>query len=252
MSAAPGRANVSAVIHATSGRGEATSLPSRSRTTWSSATAKSSRSASSTRRAGLEHPPARPGHENAHGGQRIVRAMTAIEFGLYIPQVGFTWDDIRTRALVAEEAGFTSVWFMDHLYPPELPGVASFEAWTIATATLCRDHASARRSSGHVEHVPPSRPAGEDGGDARLRVRRAARPRHRERLLRARARARRHPVGLATGPVGAARGGVGDPHVDVHGRADDVRRPSLPADRRAGVAGAGAAATPADPRGRCG
>ena len=70
-----------------------------------------------------------------------------IEFGLYVPQVGFTWEQIRERALLAEELGFTSVWFMDHLYPPELPDVPSFEAWTVATAVLT---ATTRLRVGHL------------------------------------------------------------------------------------------------------
>jgi alkanesulfonate monooxygenase SsuD/methylene tetrahydromethanopterin reductase-like flavin-dependent oxidoreductase (luciferase family) len=85
--------------------------------------------------------------------QRIVRPVSRgpggdpIEFGLYVPQVGFSWEQIRERALVAEAVGFSSVWFMDHLYPPELPDVASFEAWTVATAVAT---ATTRLRVGHL------------------------------------------------------------------------------------------------------
>src|SRR5512139_3197359 len=55
-----------------------------------------------------------------------------MEIGIYIPQVGFTWDELRARVLACDELGIHSVWFMDHLYPPTLPQVPSFEAWTTA------------------------------------------------------------------------------------------------------------------------
>lgn len=74
-------------------------------------------------------------------------AAAPIEFGLYVPQLGFEWRDVLERAQLAEELGFTSVWLMDHLYPPELPDVASFEAWTAATALLAH---STRLRVGHL------------------------------------------------------------------------------------------------------
>jgi alkanesulfonate monooxygenase SsuD/methylene tetrahydromethanopterin reductase-like flavin-dependent oxidoreductase (luciferase family) len=61
-----------------------------------------------------------------------------IDVGVYLPQVGYSWHELLDRALLCDELGIHSVWFMDHLYPPELPGVPSFEAWTIATAVLAR------------------------------------------------------------------------------------------------------------------
>jgi len=57
-----------------------------------------------------------------------------MDVGVYLPQVGFTWDELRTRVLACDELGIHSVWFMDHLYPPTLPQVPSFEAWTTAAA----------------------------------------------------------------------------------------------------------------------
>jgi alkanesulfonate monooxygenase SsuD/methylene tetrahydromethanopterin reductase-like flavin-dependent oxidoreductase (luciferase family) len=56
------------------------------------------------------------------------------EIGVYIPQVGLTWEELRARTIECDELGIASVWLMDHLYPPGLPGVPSFEAWTAATA----------------------------------------------------------------------------------------------------------------------
>jgi alkanesulfonate monooxygenase SsuD/methylene tetrahydromethanopterin reductase-like flavin-dependent oxidoreductase (luciferase family) len=70
-----------------------------------------------------------------------------VEFGIYLPQVGFSWEEICDRVAVLEELGFHSVWFMDHLYPPEMPRVPSFEAWTTATAVLAR---TSRLRVGHL------------------------------------------------------------------------------------------------------
>jgi alkanesulfonate monooxygenase SsuD/methylene tetrahydromethanopterin reductase-like flavin-dependent oxidoreductase (luciferase family) len=57
-----------------------------------------------------------------------------IRFGVYLPQVGFSFDEIRERVLACEALGFHSVWFMDHLHPPGMPKLGSFEAWTLASA----------------------------------------------------------------------------------------------------------------------
>lgn len=54
--------------------------------------------------------------------------------GVYLPQVGFTWQQLRERVVACDRLGIDSVWFMDHLYPPGLPTVPSFEAWTTAAA----------------------------------------------------------------------------------------------------------------------
>jgi alkanesulfonate monooxygenase SsuD/methylene tetrahydromethanopterin reductase-like flavin-dependent oxidoreductase (luciferase family) len=68
-------------------------------------------------------------------------------FGIYLPQVGFTFAELLERALLCEELGFDALWLMDHLYPPELPDVPSFEAWTLATALLAR---TTRLRIGHL------------------------------------------------------------------------------------------------------
>jgi len=58
----------------------------------------------------------------------------AAEIGVYLPQVGMTWEELRARAIECDELGISSVWLMDHLYPPGLPHVPSFEGWTAVTA----------------------------------------------------------------------------------------------------------------------
>ena len=57
-----------------------------------------------------------------------------VSIGVYLPQVGLTWEELRARVVAADRLGIASVWFMDHLYPPGLPRVPSFEAWTTASA----------------------------------------------------------------------------------------------------------------------
>lgn len=74
-------------------------------------------------------------------------SASGIEFGLYVPQIGFAYDEIRARAELCEELGFHSLWFFDHLYGPELPHQPSFEAWTLATAVLAH---TTRLRVGHL------------------------------------------------------------------------------------------------------
>jgi alkanesulfonate monooxygenase SsuD/methylene tetrahydromethanopterin reductase-like flavin-dependent oxidoreductase (luciferase family) len=57
-----------------------------------------------------------------------------VEIGVYLPQVGFAWGELRARVVACDRLGIGSVWFMDHLHPPGLPRVPSFEAWTTASA----------------------------------------------------------------------------------------------------------------------
>jgi alkanesulfonate monooxygenase SsuD/methylene tetrahydromethanopterin reductase-like flavin-dependent oxidoreductase (luciferase family) len=57
-----------------------------------------------------------------------------VEIGVYLPQVGFTWEELRARVVACDRLGIGAVWFMDHLHPPGLPRVPAFEAWTTASA----------------------------------------------------------------------------------------------------------------------
>lgn len=58
--------------------------------------------------------------------------------GLYLPQLRMDFATIEARARAAEEAGFDSVWFMDHLAPPMAPELDVLEGWTVATAVAMR------------------------------------------------------------------------------------------------------------------
>lgn len=60
------------------------------------------------------------------------------EIGVYLPQMGFSFDDVLHRARRCEVLGIDSLWFYDHLYGPGMPDYPSMEAWTLATAVLAR------------------------------------------------------------------------------------------------------------------
>jgi alkanesulfonate monooxygenase SsuD/methylene tetrahydromethanopterin reductase-like flavin-dependent oxidoreductase (luciferase family) len=64
--------------------------------------------------------------------------MTGLDIGVYVPQMGFGYDDVLHRALRCEELGIGSLWLYDHLYGPGMPTIPSLEAWTLATALLSR------------------------------------------------------------------------------------------------------------------
>jgi alkanesulfonate monooxygenase SsuD/methylene tetrahydromethanopterin reductase-like flavin-dependent oxidoreductase (luciferase family) len=64
--------------------------------------------------------------------------MTDLDIGVYVPQIGFTYQDVMHRALRCEELGIRTLWLYDHLYGPGAPDVSSLEAWTLATAVLSR------------------------------------------------------------------------------------------------------------------
>lgn len=64
--------------------------------------------------------------------------MSAIEVGVYLPQVALTFDEVLARARRVEQLGFGSLWLFDHLYTPMLPDRPALEGWTLATALLAR------------------------------------------------------------------------------------------------------------------
>lgn len=70
-----------------------------------------------------------------------------IDVGMYVSQVSLSYPEIIERAKVAEDAGYHSLWFYDHLYCPGLPQMESFEAWTLATYVLAQ---TTRLRAGHL------------------------------------------------------------------------------------------------------
>jgi alkanesulfonate monooxygenase SsuD/methylene tetrahydromethanopterin reductase-like flavin-dependent oxidoreductase (luciferase family) len=61
-----------------------------------------------------------------------------LDVGVYVPQMGFSFDDVMHRAVRCEELGIGSLWLYDHMYGPGVPNIPSLEAWTLATALLAR------------------------------------------------------------------------------------------------------------------
>ncbi|MGE0219180.1 LLM class flavin-dependent oxidoreductase [Mycolicibacterium sp.] len=64
--------------------------------------------------------------------------MSRPEIGVYLPQLGFSSEELLHRARRCEELGIDSLWLYDHLYGPGMPDYPSMEAWTLATALLAR------------------------------------------------------------------------------------------------------------------
>lgn len=64
--------------------------------------------------------------------------MSKPEIGVYLPQMGFTYDQLLHRAQRCDQLGIDSLWLYDHLYGPGAPDYPSLEAWTLATALLSR------------------------------------------------------------------------------------------------------------------
>jgi F420-dependent oxidoreductase-like protein len=60
--------------------------------------------------------------------------MTALHFGVTLPQIKRPWDDTRGAAIELDKLGFHSVWFNDHLYGVPMPNLPILEAWTALTA----------------------------------------------------------------------------------------------------------------------
>ncbi len=61
-----------------------------------------------------------------------------VAFGIFLPQIRMDLSTIETRVRSAEEAGFHSVWLMDHLAPPAAVEHDSFDGWTLASMLLAR------------------------------------------------------------------------------------------------------------------
>src|SRR5690554_575112 len=64
----------------------------------------------------------------------MVTASAPIEFGVYLPQLKFSFEELCKRVQTAERLGYDSMSFHDHFYPPGMPEVPAFEAWTLVSA----------------------------------------------------------------------------------------------------------------------
>jgi alkanesulfonate monooxygenase SsuD/methylene tetrahydromethanopterin reductase-like flavin-dependent oxidoreductase (luciferase family) len=73
--------------------------------------------------------------------------MSDVTFGIYVPQIAMSPDDLVGKALDCERLGFASLWLFDHLYGPGLPDAPAYEAWTLASVLLAR---TTRLRVGHM------------------------------------------------------------------------------------------------------
>lgn len=60
--------------------------------------------------------------------------MSAIHFGVTIPQIKRPWIATSEAATAFEDAGFDSLWVCDHLYGPQTPETPILEAWSTLAA----------------------------------------------------------------------------------------------------------------------
>lgn len=71
----------------------------------------------------------------------------APRFGVFLPQLRMSFDELAEKAQLAEALGYDSVWFMDHLMTPAAPELPCLEAWTLASAIAA---ATSRIRIGHL------------------------------------------------------------------------------------------------------
>lgn len=60
--------------------------------------------------------------------------MTAVHFGVMVPQIKRAWAESRSAALEFEGMGYDSLWVNDHLYGPTSPQIPMLEAWSLVAA----------------------------------------------------------------------------------------------------------------------
>ncbi len=141
--------------------------------------------------------------------------MTDLKTGILLWSQAATWPETLDAAKRVDRLGYDHLWTWDHLYgifgdpyQPIFEGWTSLAAWAMAT-----DQTRLGLLVGR-EHVPQSRPHGQDGRDPRPHQRRPRDPRHRRRLVRAGARGPRHRLRGERRPATrlAGRGGRRDAH----------------------------------------
>ena len=76
------------------------------------------------------------------------------QVGVFLPQLRMDFPTLLGRVHAAEEAGFDSAWFMDHLAPPGAREHECFEAWTLVSALAARTR---RIRLGHLVLCNPFR-----------------------------------------------------------------------------------------------
>jgi F420-dependent oxidoreductase-like protein len=65
----------------------------------------------------------------------------SVRFGVTLPQIKRTWEDVRAAATEFDALGYDSLWVCDHLYGVPLPNLPILEAWSqlAAVAAITRN-----------------------------------------------------------------------------------------------------------------
>ena len=54
----------------------------------------------------------------------------SLHFGVTLPQIKRTWEEVREAAVAIDAGGYDSVWVCDHIYGVPNPTLPIFEAWS--------------------------------------------------------------------------------------------------------------------------
>ena len=58
----------------------------------------------------------------------------SLHFGVTLPQIKRTWEEVRQAAIAFDDDGYDSVWVCDHIYGVPLPTLPILEAWSLLAA----------------------------------------------------------------------------------------------------------------------
>ena len=61
-------------------------------------------------------------------------AQESLHFGVTLPQIKRTWEEVRQAAIAFDDDGYDSVWVCDHIYGVPLPTLPILEAWSLLAA----------------------------------------------------------------------------------------------------------------------
>ena len=64
----------------------------------------------------------------------MASANDPCHFGVTLPQIKRSWDEVREAATVFDGCGYDSVWACDHIYGVPLPNLPILEAWSLLAA----------------------------------------------------------------------------------------------------------------------
>jgi alkanesulfonate monooxygenase SsuD/methylene tetrahydromethanopterin reductase-like flavin-dependent oxidoreductase (luciferase family) len=65
----------------------------------------------------------------------------SLHFGVTLPQIKRTWEEVRSAAIAFDDCGYDSVWACDHLYGVPIPTLPIFEAWSqLAAVAAITEH----------------------------------------------------------------------------------------------------------------